>query len=106
MSFLVGSLAGAVATGGVSRFLISFRAYFLPAARHDTYSLHLLSEQLADASATIPGPLPASARIVERPFTTMLQSRWNEHVANVFSTVEGWERRASDWTRKVLYGEA
>ncbi|KAG8216090.1 hypothetical protein J3R82DRAFT_8091, partial [Butyriboletus roseoflavus] len=83
------------------------RATFLIPGRYiDENSLHLLSERLVDASATIPGTLPASARIVERPFTTMLQSQWNEHVANVFSTVGKWERRASDWASKVLYGGA
>ncbi|KAI9567769.1 hypothetical protein HD554DRAFT_2023428 [Boletus coccyginus] len=102
MSFLVGSLAGAVATGGV---YYGFSNLIQTRTAQHRNDLHALSGRLVDASATTPGPLPASARIVERPFTTMLQSRWNEHVATVFSTVGRWERQASDGAKKVLYGE-
>ncbi|KAN0094607.1 hypothetical protein V8E55_002894 [Tylopilus felleus] len=103
MSFLVGSLAGAVATGGVYygfSNLIQTRT-----AQHRT-DLHRLSDTLVDASAGLPGPVPASKRIVERPFTTMLQARWNAHVAGAYATVGRWERRASEWTRRALYGQA
>ncbi|KAF8558685.1 hypothetical protein OG21DRAFT_1404774 [Imleria badia] len=102
MSFLVGSLAGAVATGGV---YYGFSNLIQTRTTQHRTDLHALSGRLVDApSTTLPGPPPASARIVARPFTTMVQAQWNAHVASVYATVGGWERRASAWAHKVLYG--
>ncbi|KAF8128640.1 hypothetical protein EV363DRAFT_1170118 [Boletus edulis] len=103
MSFLVGSLAGAVATGGVYYGFSNLMQTRTAQHRHD---LHHLATRLVDATATLPGPLPASKRIVEHPLKTMVQAQWNEHVASIYSTVGQWERDGSEWARKVLYGEA
>jgi len=102
MSFLIGSLAGAVTTGGV---YYGFSNLIQTRTAQHRDDLHTLSARLLGADTTIQGPAPASARIVERPFATMLQSRWNAHVANVFGTVGGWERKGSEWVHGMLYGE-
>lgn len=68
-------------------------------------SLHNLSERLITASTVVPSPSPASTRIARKPFLTLIQSRWNEELASAFSAVARWERHASEWGRKMLYGE-
>ncbi|KAF9224882.1 hypothetical protein BS17DRAFT_801679 [Gyrodon lividus] len=102
MSFLAGSLAGAVVTGGV---YYGFSTLMQTRTAQHRSDLHVLSERLISASTIIPSPPPASTRIAHRPFTAMLKFQWNEQVANTFATVGGWERRASEWGRKLLYGE-
>lgn len=69
------------------------------------FSLHSLSERLVTASSVVPSPSPASTRIAHRPFLALIQSRWNEELASAFSAVTRWERHASEWGRKMLYGE-
>ncbi|KAI6165307.1 hypothetical protein EDD17DRAFT_1472982 [Pisolithus thermaeus] len=99
MSFLAGSIAGAVVSGGVYYGFSS-----LMQSRCVVVILHLLSERLVTAS-TVLSPPPASTRVVHRPFLTLVQSRWNQEVASVFATVAKWEQHASEWGRKLLYGE-
>ncbi|KIJ64681.1 hypothetical protein HYDPIDRAFT_89906 [Hydnomerulius pinastri MD-312] len=102
MSFVAGSLAGALVTGGV---YYGFSNLMQTRTAQHRGDLHVLSERFINATTTIPSPPPASTRITERPFAAMLQSRWNEEVAGVFAAVGKWERQASDWGRKLLYGE-
>ncbi|KAF9238047.1 hypothetical protein BU15DRAFT_88487 [Melanogaster broomeanus] len=102
MSFLAGSLAGALVTGGV---YYGFSNLMQTRTAQHRSDLHVLSERLVSASTIIPSPAPASTRITYRPFTAMVQSQWNEQIASAFATVGTWERRASDWGRKLLYGE-
>ncbi|KIJ16425.1 hypothetical protein PAXINDRAFT_113541 [Paxillus involutus ATCC 200175] len=102
MSFLAGSLAGALVTGGV---YYGFSNLIQTRTAQHRSDLHVLSQRLIGASTIVPSPPPASTRITHRPFTSMLQSQWNEQVAGAFATVGRWERRASEWGRKLVYGE-
>ncbi|KAH7928879.1 hypothetical protein BV22DRAFT_1110251 [Leucogyrophana mollusca] len=103
MSFLVGSLAGALATGGV---YYGFSNLIQTRTTQHRTDLHVLSERLVNASTIVPSPPPASMRISHRPFASLIQSRWNEEVAGLFASVGRWERRAEEWGRKVLYGDS
>ncbi|KAH7883022.1 hypothetical protein F5I97DRAFT_168563 [Phlebopus sp. FC_14] len=102
MSFVAGSLAGAIVTGGIYYGFSNLIQTRTTRLRSD---LHILSERLINASTVVPSPPPASARIAQRPFVSLLQSKWNEELAGVFAAVGKWERTASDWGRKILYGE-
>ncbi|KAI6026040.1 hypothetical protein EDC04DRAFT_228057 [Pisolithus marmoratus] len=101
MSFLAGSVAGALVSGGV---YYGFSSLMQSKTAHLRADLHLLSERLVTASTIVPPP-PASTRIVHRPFLTLVQSRWNQEVASIFATLTRWEQHASEWGRKRLYGE-
>lgn len=101
MSFLAGSVAGAVVSGGVYYGFSTLMQSRTAQLRTD---LHFLSERLSTASTIVPPP-PASTRVVHRPFLTLVQSRWNQEVASIFATVAKWEQHASEWGRKLLYGE-
>ncbi|KAL4072138.1 hypothetical protein V8B97DRAFT_1503143 [Scleroderma yunnanense] len=102
MSFLAGSVAGALISGGV---YYGFSSLMQTKTAQHRSDLHVLSERLVTASTIVPAPSPASTRIAHRPFITLIQSRWNEELASAFSAVARWERRASEWGRKALYGE-
>lgn len=69
-----------------------------------TCSLHALSRRLVEADTIIPAPPPASERIHQRPFDTMLKHQWNIQVEALFHAVGDWDRRVVDWGRRVLYG--
>ncbi|KAG6337020.1 hypothetical protein ID866_2080 [Astraeus odoratus] len=102
MSFVAGTLAGALVSGGIyygfSNLMQSRYVQLLSIVR-------VLSERLVTASTIVPSPPPASSRIAHRPFVALIQSRWNEELASAFSAVARWERHASEWGRKLLYGE-
>ncbi|KAI6002153.1 hypothetical protein EDD15DRAFT_2158442 [Pisolithus albus] len=105
MSFLAGSVAGAVVSGGVYYgFSTLMQSRYVVVTYFHASSLHSLSERLSSASTIVPPP-PASTRVVHRPFVTLVQSRWNQEVASIFATVAKWEQHASEWGRKLLYGE-
>lgn len=46
----------------------------------------------------------ASDRITQRPFSTLVQSRWNQQVDTLFKTVAEWDGHAAVWVRRILYG--
>ncbi|KIM60505.1 hypothetical protein SCLCIDRAFT_1216785 [Scleroderma citrinum Foug A] len=102
MSFVAGSVAGALISGGV---YYGFSNLIQTRTTEHRSDLHNLSERLVTASSVVPSPSPASTRIAHRPFLALIQSRWNEELASAFSAVTRWERHASEWGRKMLYGE-
>ena len=67
-------------------------------------SLHRLSERLVHAASDIPAPLPASARIPQRPFVSMLQNSWNSQIEALFRRTRDLDQQVVDWARKALYG--
>ncbi|KAH7910384.1 hypothetical protein BJ138DRAFT_1087763 [Hygrophoropsis aurantiaca] len=103
MSFLVGSLAGALTTGGI---YYGFSNMIQTRTAQHRADLHTISDRLVNASSTIPSPPPASMRIAQRPLAELIESRWNDEVAGLFSYVGRWEQRAEEWGRKVLYGDS
>ncbi|EGO01167.1 hypothetical protein SERLA73DRAFT_134424 [Serpula lacrymans var. lacrymans S7.3] len=101
MSFLVGSVAGALVTGGV---YYGFSNLIQTRTEEHRVDMHSLSDRLTNASTLIPSPPPASTRITHRPFASLLQSRWNDEMAGLFRSIGTWEERAEDWGRNILYG--
>ncbi|KAJ6545475.1 hypothetical protein B0H19DRAFT_955738 [Mycena capillaripes] len=101
MSFLLGPVSGAlVASGlyyGYSRMIQT---------RTETHirDLHTLSVRLVEAPALIMAPPSAATRVTPRPFTSLLQSRWNQEVASLFAELGNWETRAQEWRKRLLYG--
>jgi len=63
-------------------------------------SLHALSRRFEVDSARP----TASDRITQRPFSTLVQSRWNQQIDVLFKSVAGWDKHAAAWVRQVLYG--
>ncbi|EPT03244.1 hypothetical protein FOMPIDRAFT_1047233 [Fomitopsis schrenkii] len=101
MSFLIGPVSGALAAGGV---YYGFSTMIQTRTEQHRVDLHALSRRLVEADTIIPAPLPASERIHQRPFDTMLKHQWNIQVEALFHAVGDWDRRVVDWGRRVLYG--
>jgi len=101
MSFLVGTLAGAVMTGGV---YYGFSNLIHSRTAQHRADMAILTERLNNASTYVPTPPPASTHVRERPFASLVESRWNDEVAKLFASAGRWEQRATEWSRKILYG--
>ncbi|KXN87163.1 hypothetical protein AN958_09127 [Leucoagaricus sp. SymC.cos] len=108
---LVGPVAGALVAGGVYygfSSLIQTRLVSLTHLRcitQLTLSLHVLSSRLIDSPTLVNAPPSAASRITSHPWSTYMESRWNQEIAYLFAGVREWDRRASEWGRKVLYGD-
>ncbi|KAJ3561884.1 hypothetical protein NP233_g9920 [Leucocoprinus birnbaumii] len=118
----VGPVAGALVAGGVYygfSNLIQTRTEQLRTESNDgtpyfafpgphfmiSYSLHVLSSRLVDSPTLANAPPSAASRITSKPWATYAESRWNQEIAYLFAGFHEWDRRASEWGRKVLYGE-
>ncbi|KAI0366551.1 hypothetical protein BV20DRAFT_971713 [Pilatotrama ljubarskyi] len=101
MSFLVGTASGALVAGGVYYGLSSMISGRTQQHRAD---LHHLSERLVNAASDIPAPVPAAARIPQRPFVSMLQSSWNNQVEALFRRTRDIDQHVVEWARRTLYG--
>ena len=101
MSFLGGSLAGVVVAGGV---YYGFSNLIHSRTAQHRGDMAILTDKLNNASTYVPSPPPASTYIRERPFGSLVESRWNEEVAKVFAGASRLEQRAAEWSRKLLYG--
>ena len=66
--------------------------------------MHHLSQRLVNAAADIPAPVPASQRIPQRPFVSMLKDKWNSQIEAVFRGTGRLEEDVAGWARKALYG--
>ncbi|KAF9453363.1 hypothetical protein P691DRAFT_658818, partial [Macrolepiota fuliginosa MF-IS2] len=67
--------------------------------------LHTLSTRLADSPTIINAPPSAAARITSHPWSSYFESRWNQEVAYLVAGVRSWDTKATEWGRKILYGE-
>ncbi|KAI0819864.1 hypothetical protein BC628DRAFT_1331797 [Trametes gibbosa] len=101
MSFIVGTASGALVAGGVYYGLSSMIS---TRAHQHRVDLHRLSERMANASSDIPAPIPAAARIPQRPFMSMLQNSWNNQVEALFRRTGDLDQQVVDWARRTLYG--
>ncbi|KAI5114938.1 hypothetical protein M0805_000582 [Coniferiporia weirii] len=102
MSFLVGTLSGAVVAGGV---YYGFSNLIKGQTETHRAEMHALAYKLvAPPASTVPASLPAADRVTHAPVRSLLQGRWNQEVEGVFRTVASWERGTSEWGRKWLYG--
>jgi len=100
MSFLVGTISGALVAGGV---YYGFSNTIDTRTKKLNTDLHALSHRFRVDSAQLTTPT-ASDRITQRPFSTLMQSLWNQQVDALFNGVAEWDRRAVTWVRQVLYG--
>ncbi|KAJ7227585.1 hypothetical protein B0H12DRAFT_1148815 [Mycena haematopus] len=65
--------------------------------------LHTLSVRLVETPALITAPPSAPTRITPRPFSTLLQSRWNQEVASMYAGLRRWDIHATEWGKRLLY---
>ncbi|KAL6304677.1 hypothetical protein BKA93DRAFT_732580 [Sparassis latifolia] len=101
MSILVGPAAGALVAGGIYYGFSSMMQSWTERHRSD---LHTLSQRLLEAPSQVNAPPAASERITHHPFSSMLKGEWNAQVATLFRNVGEWNRRATEWGRRTLYG--
>ncbi|KAJ7247438.1 hypothetical protein B0H12DRAFT_1020757 [Mycena haematopus] len=101
MSFLFGPVSGALVAGG-----LYYGFSGMMQTRTDTHirDLHSLSARLVESPALIMAPPSAATRITPRPFSTLLQSRWNQEVGSMYVGLRRWDIRAAEWGKRVLYG--
>jgi len=66
--------------------------------------LHTLSVRLVETPALIMAPPSAATRVTPRPFSALLESRWNQELAAVFAGLGQWETHAQDWGKRLLWG--
>ena len=66
-------------------------------------SLHTVSHRFEVDSAQLTTPT-ASDRIVQRPFSTLMQNRWNKQVDVLFERAAEWNGHVTVWVRRVFYG--
>ncbi|KIM24970.1 hypothetical protein M408DRAFT_17429 [Serendipita vermifera MAFF 305830] len=90
MSFLTGTLAGAVFAGGV---YYSFSYRLRTEVVQYKSSLHRLSEEMIDPRSGVKLPAPAAERIAPAPFSALVKQQWNEQVGNTFRKVTEWRPR-------------
>ncbi|KAI0704189.1 hypothetical protein C8T65DRAFT_654161 [Cerioporus squamosus] len=103
MSFLVGTVSGALVAGGV---YYGFSSMMNTRTQRHRADMHHLSERLVNAAADIPAPIPAAQRIPERPFMSMLQDSWNNQIEALFRRTGELDQQVVDWGRRTLYGGA
>ncbi|KAI0772995.1 hypothetical protein BD413DRAFT_473850 [Trametes elegans] len=101
MSFLVGSVSGALVAGGV---YYGFSSMISSKTQQHREDLHHLSDRLVNASSDIPAPVPAVDRIPQRPFTSELQNSWNHQLEALFRGAGNLDQKIIEWGRKTLYG--
>ncbi|EJD01887.1 uncharacterized protein FOMMEDRAFT_168484 [Fomitiporia mediterranea MF3/22] len=100
MSFLTGTLSGALVAGGVYYGFSNLIKSQTEAHRTD---MRVLAHTLT-APPRVPGPPPAAERVAQRPMRSLLERRWNEQVEGIFKTFWRWEKDAMGVGRKWLYG--
>ncbi|EJU01407.1 hypothetical protein DACRYDRAFT_22555 [Dacryopinax primogenitus] len=95
--WVVGTLAGAL-TGGV--MYQAFSSSIRTRANNVSNALHGCSVAMADPLP--PGPVPASQRIEERPFTELLKRKWNEEIESAWVAALHYDY-AGLWSRTKGY---
>ncbi|KAJ2996431.1 hypothetical protein NUW54_g7243 [Trametes sanguinea] len=101
MSFLAGTASGALVAGGI---YYGFSSMISSRTQQHSKDLHRLSERLVNSSSDIPAPVPAAARVQHHPFTSMLQSGWNNQIEALFRGTRDIDQQVVQWARKTLYG--
>ncbi|TRM67079.1 hypothetical protein BD626DRAFT_484695 [Schizophyllum amplum] len=102
MSFLVGSLSGAVVAGG---FYYGFSNLINSRTADHRRDLHTLSVRLVDHPSLVPAPPSAASRVTDRSFGDLVQTRWNQELAKLFHGARDLDQRAVAWGKSLLYGE-
>ncbi|KAF7367154.1 hypothetical protein MSAN_00975100 [Mycena sanguinolenta] len=102
MSFLLGPVSGALVAGGL---YYGYSSMMQTRTQTHIRDLHTLSVHLVETPALINAPHPAASRITPRPFSNLLQSRWNQEIASMYAGLREWDVRAMEWGKRLLYGE-
>ncbi|KAJ7732799.1 hypothetical protein DFH07DRAFT_846250 [Mycena maculata] len=101
MSFLLGPVSGALVAGGL---YYGYSNMIQMQTQRHVRDLHTLSVHLVETPALLVAPPSAATRIAPRPFSALIQARWNEEVAALFSGIGKWDARALEWGRRLVYG--
>ncbi|KAF8607168.1 hypothetical protein BDV93DRAFT_603813 [Ceratobasidium sp. AG-I] len=96
MSFLIGPAAGGLTAAAI---YYGFSRSFETRTNSLRRDLHYLSTELAEPS--VPGPIPAVARIHKTPFRDMVQQRWNTEIENAVMSAH---RFGNEWDWKQQWG--
>ncbi|KDQ56683.1 hypothetical protein JAAARDRAFT_131933 [Jaapia argillacea MUCL 33604] len=101
MSFLTGTLSGALIAGGI---YYGFSNLIQTRTKAHQADLHTLSQRLLDPPSSLPAPTPAVQRISHDNFGSYVKDRWNQEIEGMVRTSGGWISRAQEWSKKGLYG--
>ncbi|KAJ6514845.1 hypothetical protein C8R47DRAFT_961682 [Mycena vitilis] len=101
MSFLLGPVSGALVASGL---YYGYSNMIQTRTKQTFNSLHILSVRLTETPALIMAPPSAAMRVTPRPFSSLLQSRWNQEVAALFAGMRDWDIRAQEWGKRLVYG--
>ncbi|KAJ7613658.1 hypothetical protein DFH06DRAFT_939902, partial [Mycena polygramma] len=101
MSFLLGPVFGALVASGL---YYGYSNMIQTRANPTLDSLHTLSVRLTETPALIMAPPSAATRVTPRPFSSLVQSRWNQEVASLFAGMRDWDIRAQEWGKRLVYG--
>ncbi|KAJ8072285.1 hypothetical protein PM082_015844 [Marasmius tenuissimus] len=103
MSFLIGPVSGALVAGGV---YYGFSNLIQTRTRQISTDLHIQSIRLTETPTIIhDAPRSAASRVAEKPFTALLQAKWNQEMEGLFRWCRDADRRVVEWGRRTVYGE-
>ncbi|KAL1751574.1 hypothetical protein FB107DRAFT_278536 [Schizophyllum commune] len=102
MSFLVGSLSGAVVAGG---FYYGFSNLINSRTSEHRRDLHSLSVRLVDHPTLVPAPPSAASRVSDSDFGDLVRLRWNQQLSKLFLGARDLDQRAVAWGKSLLYGQ-
>ncbi|EMD36860.1 hypothetical protein CERSUDRAFT_114782 [Gelatoporia subvermispora B] len=99
MSFVLGTISGALAAGGVYYGFSNLMSSRTEMHRTD---LHRLSQRLLEVPVS-PEALPsASQRIVHHPFTSLMKEQWNAAIGTAFNSARDLEQEVFRWGKVLL----
>ncbi|KAJ7675560.1 hypothetical protein B0H17DRAFT_1207595 [Mycena rosella] len=99
MSFLLGPVSGALVAGGLYYGYSNMIQTRTEGHRRD---LHVLSVRLVETPALIMAPPSAATRITPRPFSALIEARWNQEIAFLYAGLGEWETRVQEWGKRLL----
>ncbi|KAJ7895152.1 hypothetical protein B0H14DRAFT_2334021, partial [Mycena olivaceomarginata] len=98
---LLGPVSGALVAGGL---YYGYSNLMQARTQKHIQDLHTLSVRLVETPALIMAPPSAATRVTPRPFSTLVQSRWNQDVASLYAGLRDWDTRAQEWGKRLFYG--
>ncbi|KZT24088.1 hypothetical protein NEOLEDRAFT_1135626 [Neolentinus lepideus HHB14362 ss-1] len=101
MSFLSGTLSGALVAGGL---YYGFSNLIQTRTKAHNADLHTLSQRLLNPLPASDVPPTAAERIHRDAFSAQLKDRWNQEIGGLFKTSREWAVKGADWGKRTLYG--
>ncbi|OCH91192.1 hypothetical protein OBBRIDRAFT_792595 [Obba rivulosa] len=99
MSFVLGTISGTLAAGGVYYGFSNLISRRTEMHRAD---LHHISRRLLEVPVDIGAPPAASDRIVHHPFTSLMKEQWNAAIGSAFSGARELEQELSRWGNALI----